>query len=97
MSEYIDRGDVLAMLKRFKTPISGVPVMAVSEYAINAIPAADVEPVVRGEWIWNAPYMVCSSCKRHSINRFRAAYCQHCGAKMVNPRGAHMERSGSDE
>ena len=63
---------------------------------IDNFPAADVEPVVRGKWVWEAPYMVCSACGRHSINRFRAAYCQHCGAKMSNPRGAD-ERSGSGE
>ena len=37
----------------------------------------------QGEWIWKPPYMVCSVCGRHSINRYRSKYCQHCGAKMA--------------
>ena len=60
---------------------------------VENYPAADVEPVVCGEWTWEAPYMVCSNCKRHSINRFRSAFCQHCGAKMSNPRNAHMDET----
>lgn len=86
--EYIERGALMEEIRKHIETIG-----ANAERLVARFPAADVEPVVRGEWIWNAPYMVCSSCKRHSINRFRAAYCQHCGAKMVNPRGAHMERS----
>ena len=66
MSEYITKEALRGLLKPFKTPISGVPVMAVSEYAINAIPAADVEPVVRGKWTPNkrhAGFMVCDQCR----------------------------------
>jgi len=64
---------------------------------INDSPAADVEPVVRGEWkdvyMSSASSFVgtCSVC--HQSNDIppprNAHYCPNCGA--------HMERSGSDE
>ena len=102
--EYIERGALIAFVRevRKKLPKDSKDFFTRDEMLLNfqqyveLQPAADVEPVVRGEWAWEAPYMVCSACWRHSINRFRAAYCQHCGAKMSNPRGAD-ERSGSDE
>ena len=82
MIEYIKREDALDKFKR-------MPPSPTKDFIIetlNAIPAADVEPVVHAHWEWKAPYMVCSACNRHSINRYRSKRCQHCGA--------HMERSG---
>ena len=102
MSEYITKEELRGLLKPFKTPISRVPVMAVSEYAINAIPAADVEPVVRATWVekqiknYNKYYpdgfrctsiYTCSNCGKKS--KTKHARCLHCFA--------HMERSGSGE
>ena len=61
---------------------------------IDAQPAADVEPVVRGEW--KATYIsglkvsdgaVCSKCDCWSARR--SSFCPNCGAPM--------ERSGSGE
>lgn len=53
------------------------------------IPAADVEPVVRGEWKWvESGVWICTLCKtRRYTNTSR--YCPECGA--------HMGRSGSGE
>ena len=50
---------------------------------LDEVPAAEVEPVVHAHWEWKAPYMVCSACNRHSINRYRSKRCQHCGAHML--------------
>ena len=62
---------------------------------IDLIPAADVEPVVRGEWqkvyentTFGAMYR-CSVCGETTFNVENYKYCPKCGA--------HMERSGSDE
>jgi ribosomal protein L37E len=97
--EYIERGALIDYIDaghlRYATEICFSENDVVS--MISKQPAADVEPVVRGEWKWEQPYTICSVCGRHSINRFQSKYCQHCGAKMNNPRGAHMERSGSGE
>lgn len=57
------------------------------EEAINAVPAADVVPVVHGKWIsfldgdhiMPERYYRCSRCGR--VESRRQPYC-HCGAKM---------------
>ena len=56
--------------------------------ALNAIPSADVQPVVHGEWeteICDDGYgaynlFVCSLCGSESAKRFN--YCRECGARM---------------
>ena len=53
---------------------------------IKAIPAADVKPVVRGEWIirrgnWTDEYE-CSLC--HKVSKTIGNFCPNCGARMVN-------------
>lgn len=63
---------------------------AVQAYAdaISKIPAADVRPVVRGEWEWEmyqyTPY--CSICGGAGFpgpaNGKRYNFCPHCGANM---------------
>ena len=63
---------------------------------INAIPAADVEPVVRGEWIeMRDPYgdltgWIHEECGHET--QCASNYCSKCGAKMT-----FIERSGSGE
>ena len=57
---------------------------------VDAQPAADVEPVVRGEWkpddrmfgVWH-----CSVCGESALcngvdEEVKSAFCPHCGAKM---------------
>lgn len=85
-TEYIERGALMEEIQKHTETI-GVN----AESLVARFPAADVEPVVHGEWKWKPPYMVCTACNRHAINRYRSKYCQHCGAKMHNPRGAHMD------
>lgn len=54
--------------------------------AINSIPAADVAPVVHGQWLDNEDYMFCSICGiqwyycDNDTETFN--YCPNCGAKM---------------
>ena len=49
---------------------------------LDDVPAADVAPVVHGEWeYYTHTMMACSICKRH-VPRHKSEYCPHCGAKM---------------
>ena len=63
---------------------------------IDAQPAADVEPVVRGEWVeMRDPYgdltgWIHEECGRET--NFASEYCSKCGAKMT-----FVERSDSGE
>ena len=53
---------------------------------VDAIPAADVAPVVHGQWIYDKkaqrPY--CSVCKGYFYGATNSSmsYCPNCGAKM---------------
>ena len=102
--EYIERGALIAFVRgvRKKLPKDSKYFFTRDEMLLNfqqyleSQKAADVEPVVRGEWIeeefkhsrenWDVEYK-CSACGkvRYSISN----YCPNCGA--------HMERSGSGE
>ena len=91
MAEYIKRK---AALKRFEEiKQSGVflkgaiyidGVMSV----IESLPAADVAPVVHGEWLDtpNGIETICSYCKADwnmfDNELYRFNYCPNCGAKM---------------
>ena len=85
MAEYIDR-------KRAIVEACNSLELYPSEYAkledaLNKIPAADVSPVVHGEWIGKpiAGYssVRCSNCRTvYSDNNGRWNYCPNCGAIM---------------
>ena len=58
---------------------------------IESIPAADVRPVVRGEWVWSKDKGIyyCSNCKAVSPREDQdgeycdcPAFCHVCGADM---------------
>ena len=54
---------------------------------VDAIPAADVAPVVHGRWVpTKAPFMNeckdCSVCGYRTVWGHRYNYCPNCGAKM---------------
>ena len=78
--EYIEREALIEELKRRDF----LPVIV--KQAIEAVPAADVAPVVRGEWIERAWRPTCSLCGFSGslidapISPFK--YCPNCGAKM---------------
>ena len=58
------------------------------EEMIDDIPAADVRPVVRGEWIDeypnipNDPRMICSVCGKEAMPLSTEHFCPNCGADM---------------
>lgn len=89
MSEYISREAVLAKSKNMYPSIDHY---CVSQHVVTCediynIPAADVAPVVRGEWIYRAWRPTCSLCgfSGSLIDAPMAPfkYCPNCGAKMV--------------
>ena len=51
---------------------------------MQRIPAADVRPVVRGEWIIcsDGYYPYCSVCKNEPQGRVMTDFCPNCGADM---------------
>lgn len=84
--EYIRRAEALEITTR----TCGDYAAAFAE--IRKLPAADVAPVVHGEWYLlddcaNAG-LYCSVCSRRvhreefAYKKLRSKYCPHCGAKM---------------
>jgi hypothetical protein len=52
---------------------------------LQSLPAADVRPVERGEWLEpddDYGYLVCSVCEERSPNDERWNFCPNCGADM---------------
>ena len=84
MSEYISRSTAKEhLLKEY-------PLLQKErlEQAIASIPAADVRPVVHGEWIDeypnipNDPRMICSVCGKEAMPLSTEHFCPNCGAQM---------------
>ena len=109
MSEYIERGALSKFVRdvRKRLPKDSKDFFTRDEMLLNFQqyvdwqPAADVEPVVRGEWKDGIDFdeqnvYMCSVCKEPYIlesgtpkeNKYN--FCPNCGAHM-------MERSGSGE
>ena len=98
MAEYIDRSEVIELLK--STEVNGTPYMkrivkATADLAIEAIsddvPTADVAPVVRGHWLtWEEKFPDRATGKNLGVfcsecgnhADLSSSYCPHCGAKM---------------
>lgn len=89
MAEYIERSKVIELLK--STEINGSPYMkrivkATVDLAIEAIlddvPAADVEEVKHGHWVFDARTIAprCSVCGEDAIAETVSPYCPWCGA-----------------
>lgn len=82
MSEYIERSALLQSLKS-----SGVA-SDFALYKISNFPAADVAPVVHGEWVTIDGISRCSECGYipaydSSIDDlYYSPFCPNCGAKM---------------
>ena len=91
MSEYIKREDATdAFSQMYPSATKSFILDRLAE-----IPAADVEPVVRGYWMEEECF-VCSHCgmpatwtKPRLKKQILSSFCCSCGA--------HMERSGSGE
>ena len=92
--EYIKKSDAIAGFESWKSEKNSAEenfFLCGAKEVIQSIPAADVEPVVHAHWKWKAPYMVCSACNRHSINRYQSKRCQHCGAHMRSGESGDAE------
>lgn len=83
--EYIERETVVTFLEN----------MAASRYLIQCFenkekfPAADVEPVQHGEWVYDRTYYEADECHCSLCNQLmttargiRMKYCPNCGAKI---------------
>lgn len=91
MAEHIERAAAIDAVSEvyYDTPDVNLSVEKF-EAAINAIPAADVAPVVHGQWEWLGPNRLvadcmcgtCSACKVRSKYIVNTMLCPNCGAKM---------------
>ena len=96
MAEYIKREDAYTTLTDYYHHSTETQHMALKE-ALDRVPAADVRPVVRGEWIgypeclkytnaYSDDHIVCSACEEcFSIldnDCERFNFCPNCGADM---------------
>lgn len=83
MAEYIERSAAIKAAKH-----AWAKGLEPSQY-IEALPTADVAPVVHAEWVVcgdgdNVPWM-CSHCGKTTAHKYKVMYgkyCPHCWAKM---------------
>ena len=83
MAEYIERSAAIEAAQH-----AWAKGLEPSQY-IEALPAADVAPVVHAEWVVcgdgdNVPWM-CSHCGKTTAHKYKVMYgkyCPHCWAKM---------------
>lgn len=85
--EYIEREAVIGEMFAEYGSVASQDVLWQLTETIRCIPAADVAPVVRGQWIdKNAGNATCSVCKRRHKNVYdddaSDLFCRSCGAKM---------------
>lgn len=106
MAEYIKRETVLAHLRECEgTPPEiayTYPIFKAIECFVEGLSAADVAPVVRGEWKWNAertkPF--CSECGEvpwRENNRNLPNFCPNCGADMRVDEGEKLESHSKED
>ena len=83
MAEYIGRDAAIKAAKHAWT--KG---LEPSQY-IEALPAADVAPVVHAQWIEDGSgIIICPECKRgYNLIAKYTHYCPNCGAKMDGGAG----------
>lgn len=93
MAEYIEREALLGVIdcELFKTDPNGAEQIGVLKCRriAHTLPAADVAPVVHGEWLEcsNELNKYCSVCKNiHGTIYDKPPFCENCGAKMDGER-----------
>ena len=88
MNDYVERASLLAKFKQLQGDAFGGPLMV---RALEEAPAADVVPVVRGEWMpitminkkFGVPVMIGFTCSNCQIKQeVPTNYCSFCGARM---------------
>lgn len=78
--EYIDRAPFIEDLTAMKKEYDAISIDGMIK-ALATAPAADVAPVVHGEWIDRDGKTWCSKCDA-SNKQYKPPYCPHCGARM---------------
>lgn len=95
MDDYISRDMAIARLTKVEVP-NRLATMTDAKREIAEMPAADVAPVVHGQWIslteCSNAGVYCSICHKkvykedyawcNRKNKVRSSYCPNCGAKM---------------
>lgn len=81
MAEYIEKSD---LYNKICERVNNPAIRSWLGSIINDIPAADVAPVVRGEWIEDDyAFNRCSECGyEYEYSEMKTPYCSNCGAKM---------------
>ena len=95
MAEYFDREACLSILRakaNMAVLTDGAPYFEKAAQMLEKLPAADVAPVVHGDWIpcfddenrWRQGFAQCSNCgrERYACTIRNVNYCPNCGAKM---------------
>lgn len=96
MDDYISRDMAIARLTKVEVP-NRLATMTDAKREIAEMPAADVAPVVHGQWIslteCSNAGVYCSICHKkvykedyawcNRKNKVRSSYCPNCGAKMA--------------
>lgn len=84
MAEYIEREALMATVNEWEFSVEDFDCFVQD---LEKIPAADVAPVVHGEWdakimkdIGTYTVYWCSKC--NCVSYFKHNYCPNCGAKM---------------
>lgn len=84
MAEYIERE---AAIESFRKSLDGGYVLtndAQTTHILQSLPAADVRPVLRGNWIDHQEgrwiYAKCSECC--TVHDVKSNFCPNCGADM---------------
>lgn len=90
MAEYIERETAVKAVLRERKPENSVAQnrkLSIIQRELVTIPAADVAPVVHGEWVLfrrsiTGAYSLyyCSACRAGGM--VKSNYCPDCGAKM---------------
>lgn len=95
MAEYIEREAAIDLIERLRERCGYDEMVFALNWAaqtVKDIPAADVKPVVRGEWkpsalitsgtgsVWRTHGVVCSVCNGFYLEETN--YCPNCGADM---------------
>ena len=96
MAEYIERSAGVSILRakaNMAVLMDAAPYFEKAAQMLEKLPAADVAPVVHGQWIEkSAParkiYFECSNCgaKENKHTAIKGYYCWRCGAKMDGRR-----------
>ena len=79
MSRYIE---IEKALNTLVDCVAGIIPIALAKHIIEHNSIAEVQPVVRGEWIGHVGYYECPICHKLAVTEYN--YCPFCGARMVN-------------